>query len=83
MKNKSKKLRTKIRRGIIAKINNLTSIISDKIIQFVISKNILYCSVSTCAVISVDKIRKNATFINKVVIYGERGSGEDADVESS
>ena len=72
-----------MQREIMAKINNLTNVISTKIIQLVASKNILYCSVSTCAVISVDKIRKNATFINKVVIYGERGSGEDADVESS
>jgi hypothetical protein len=39
-----------------------------KIIGLFISKYILLYSVSTCAAISVDKIRKNATFIKKVII---------------
>ena len=30
--------------------------------------------------ISVYKIRKNATYINEVVIYGEKSSGDDTDV---
>lgn len=82
MKNKNFSL-IRIKGNSVTNLDSYKSIVHALITKPIIIKNTWHWCVSTCADISVDKIRKNATFINKLIIYGERGSGEDADVDSS